>query len=252
MSIQINNLSFQYNGTLKARLNNINIEIQENETVALLGVSGSGKSTLFNVLTSLYEPTEGEVCFKNCELIDLSYIRQSALDMLFPWKTAQENIEFALKERNISTQNNKNRIEDLLKVLKLEKHKDTYPEKLSGGEKKRLSFACGLSYSPKIILLDEAFTGVDLTLKLELWSFLKNEIEKAKASSFIITHDFDEAIYLADRLIFLNPNGNLCDEIITIDKKLKKSNQNIENFLSQSEIVDIKRKALNIFRNISA
>jgi len=62
MSIQINNLSFKYSENLKPRLNNINIEIQENETVALLGVSGSGKSTLFNVLTSLYEPTEGEVC----------------------------------------------------------------------------------------------------------------------------------------------------------------------------------------------
>ena len=251
MLLQINNLSFKYKDNLKPTLNNVNIELQENETVALLGVSGSGKSTLFNVLTELYSPTSGEINFNNCELIDLSYIRQSAMDMLFPWKTVQENIEFALKERNISIQNNKERINNLLKVLKLEKHKNVYPKKLSGGEKKRLSFACGLSYLPKIILLDEAFTGIDLTLKLELWSFLKSEIKKTKASSFIITHDFDEAIYLADRLIFLNPNGTLCDDIITIDKKLKNSEQDIEVFLSQNKIVEIKKRALNIFRKIS-
>lgn len=251
MSIQINNLSFKYSNNDKPRLNNINIEIQENETVALLGISGSGKSTLFNVLTSLYSPTTGEVCFNNCELFDLSYIKQSALDMLFPWKTVQGNIEFSFKERNISLKKNRERIENLLKVLKLEKHKNDYPKQLSGGEKKRLSFACGLSYSPKIILLDEAFTGIDLTLKLELWSFLKSEINDTKASSFIITHDFDEAIYLADRLIFLDPNGNLCDEIITIDKKLKDSEQDIEIFLSQYKIVEIKKRALNIFRKIS-
>lgn len=251
MSIKIKNLFFQYNQYQKSILNNINIDIKDDETVALLGISGSGKSTLFNVITSLYNPTSGEVHFENSQLYDLAYIRQSAMDMLFPWKTVQGNIEFALIERRNLTSENKKRINLLLTTLRLNHRKNYYPKELSGGELKRLSFACGLSYSPKIILLDEAFTGIDLSLKLELWTFLRSEMAKTKTTSFLITHDFDEAIYLADRIIFIGNNGALHAKEILIGKTLKENNSNIESFFSNHLIVEIKKEALMIFRSIN-
>lgn len=251
MSIKIKNLFFQYNQYQKSILNNINIDIKDDETVALLGISGSGKSTLFNVITSLYNPTSGEVHFGNSQLYDLAYIRQSAMDMLFPWKTVQGNIEFALIERRNLTSENKKRINLLLTTLRLNHRKNYYPKELSGGELKRLSFACGLSYSPKIILLDEAFTGIDLSLKLELWTFLRSEMAKTKTTSFLITHDFDEAIYLADRIIFIGNNGALHAKEILIGKTLKENNSNIESFFSNHLIVEIKKEALMIFRSIN-
>jgi len=252
MSIKIKDLSFRYEKELTSiLLNEINIEINDGETVALLGASGSGKSTLFNIITSLYEPTNGKVTFSNSELFDLSYIQQSAMDMIFPWKTVQGNIEFALKERDKLNDKTKKRIYTLLEILRLNHRKDYYPKQLSGGELKRLSFACGLSYSPKIILLDEAFTGVDLSLKLELWSFLKKEISTNRITTFIISHDFDEAIYLADRIIFLNQSGTIYSKQIVIDRKLKDNDISIEAFLSNAEVINIKKEAIKTFRTIN-
>jgi len=251
MSIKISDLSFRYSQKQSLILNNINIELVDGETVAILGASGSGKSTLFNIITSLYKPTKGQIKFGNSKLLDLAYIRQSAMDMVFPWKTVVENINFALKERKILNSKSIKKVKKLLDILRLTKRKNYYPNQLSGGELKRLSFACGLSYSPKILLLDEAFAGVDLSLKLELWSFLKNEIYTNKITTIVISHDFDEAIFLADRIVFLDQTGTIFSKQILINKKLKESNKSIENYFSKLEIVEIKKDAIETFRKLN-
>jgi len=251
MSVIIKDLSFKYNPKQKPILNNINLEIGDGEIIALLGTSGSGKSTLLNIISSLYQPTSGTINLININELELSYLQQSAIDMVFPWKTVIQNIEFALKERNQLTVEAKNRIENLLSVLKLNHRKNYFPNQLSGGEIKRLSFACGLSYLPKLILLDEAFSGVDLSLKLKLWEFLKNEIANNKASSVIISHDFDEAIFLADRIIFLDKNGTIHSKQLLIDRELKENLIDLEQFFSNKKIVEIKKEALSLFRKIN-
>lgn len=250
MGVSLKNLTFQHSDNTIPIIENLSFEIKESETVALLGDSGSGKSTLLNLITSFQKPISGSIEFSNIEKREISYIRQSAMDMLFPWLTVKENLEFALKERQQLTNETKNRLDYLVEILGLsEKVKGKkYPTELSGGEKKRLSFACGLSYTPKLILLDEAFTGIDFSLKWELWSFLREEIKRTKATALIVTHDFDEAIFLADRIVFLNKNKQIdANEVIVHKSEIF----DIEKSLSEEAFVKTKERTLKIYKEVN-
>ncbi|QMU65110.1 MAG: ATP-binding cassette domain-containing protein [Flavobacteriaceae bacterium] len=248
MPISINNISFKYENGNSKILENVNLDIKENETIAILGKSGAGKSTLLNIISNFYYPLTGEIELNGIISKDITYIRQSAIEMLFPWKNVQENVDFSLIERNQFTESNKKRNAELLKILKLDDKKKQYPSELSGGEKKRLSFSCGLSYSPKLILLDEAFTGIDFSLKWELWAFLRTEIEKLKAEAIIVTHDFDEALLLADKIVFLNPNKKI-DDIVIDTKGINK--KNIAKAISSNEFNELKIETLKAYNKIN-
>lgn len=250
MGVILKNVTFQYNESISPIIESINLEIKENQTVALLGTSGSGKSTLLNLITSFQKPTSGTIQLVNIAKSDVSYIRQSAMDMLFPWLTVKENIEFALKERKQLDSEAKERLMALIEILGLTEKvtKKSYPSELSGGEKKRLSFACGLSYAPKLILLDEAFTGIDFSLKWELWSFLRAEIERTKATAIIVTHDFDEALFLADRIVFFNSNKQIDTREVVVNKTDVLA---IEKSLSEPSFVKTKTETLKIYKEIN-
>jgi sulfate transport system ATP-binding protein len=172
------------------------------------------------------------------------------MDMLFPWLTVKENIEFALKERKQLDSEAKERLMALIETLGLTEKvtKKSYPSELSGGEKKRLSFACGLSYAPKLILLDEAFTGIDFSLKWELWSFLRAEIERTKATAIIVTHDFDEALFLADRILFFNSKKQIDTREVVVNKTNVLA---IEKSLSEPSFVKTKTETLKIYKEIN-
>jgi ABC-type nitrate/sulfonate/bicarbonate transport system ATPase subunit len=250
MGVILENLTFQYSDSIHPTIENLNLEIKENETIALLGISGSGKSTLLNLISSFQKPNSGSIELLNIDKSEVSYIRQSAMDMLFPWLTVKENIEFALKERNQLDSAAKERLVSLIKILGLTEkvNKKSYPTELSGGEKKRLSFACGLSYSPKLILLDEAFTGIDFSLKWELWSFLRAEIKRTKATVILVTHDFDEAIFLADRIVFFNRKKQIDDKEVKVHKT---DSVDIEKSLSKVSFMRTKGETLKIYKEIN-
>jgi len=240
MGVILKNLTFQYRDSIHPIIEDLNLEIKENETIALLGISGSGKSTLLNLISSFQKPNSGSIELVNIDKSEVSYIRQSAMDMLFPWLTVKENIEFALKERNQLDSEAKERLVSLIKILGLTEkvNKKNYPTELSGGEKKRLSFACGLSYSPKLILLDEAFTGIDFSLKWELWSFLRAEIKRTKAT----------VIFLADRIVFFNSKK----QIDTKEVKVNKADiVDIEKSLSEPSFIKTKGETLKIYKEIN-
>ena len=248
MSVSIKNISFKYDNSNKLILDNVNLEIKDEETVAILGISGSGKSTLLNIISGFFRPLTGNVELQRITTKDIAYIRQSAIEMLFPWKNVQENIDFSLKERNLFTDDNKKRNRELLHVLKLSDKKKQYPSELSGGEKKRLSFACGLSYSPKLILLDEAFTGIDFSLKWELWELLRKELKKHNSGAIIVTHDFDEAILLADKIFFLNPSKSIDETVINTEGMNK---LDIGTAISTREFNELKIKTLKVYNKIN-
>jgi sulfate transport system ATP-binding protein len=250
MGVILKNVTFQYSESISPIIESVNLEIKENQTVALLGISGSGKSTLLNLITSFQKPTSGTIQLVNIAKSDVSYIRQSSMDMLFPWLTVKENIEFALKERKQLDSEAKERLMALIETLGLTEKvtKKSYPSELSGGEKKRLSFACGLSYAPKLILLDEAFTGIDFLLKWELWSFLRAEIERTKATAIIVTHDFDEALFLADRILFFNSKKQIDTREVVVNKTNVLA---IEKSLSEPSFVKTKTETLKIYKEIN-
>ncbi|MFT6210491.1 MAG: ABC-type nitrate/sulfonate/bicarbonate transport system ATPase subunit [Bacteroidia bacterium] len=247
MPVSINDVAFRYGKS--TILDGVDVKIQDGEIVALLGVSGSGKSTLFNLISGLFEPSNGSVELSGFSKRDISYIRQSAMDMVFPWKTVSQNAEFALKERGELNEASKQRLSRILRILKLDGKLQNLPSQLSGGELKRLSFACGLSYSPKLVLLDEAFTGIDFSLKWELWACLKSELTILGATAVIATHDFDEAIFLSDRIIFLNPSKQIDGCEILVEKT---DDVDIGTSLSTQSFIRTKERTLKAYKKVNA
>lgn len=246
MLLKLDNISFAYSKNKKNIFNGLTLELFENESVTIMASSGSGKTTLFKILTQFLVPNSGNVSyFKNTTLQDFSYIKQTAMDMLFPWKTVKNNIEFPLKERKKLNQKSKKHLQNLIGKLQIQHLLQSYPKDLSGGEQKRVSIACGLSYAPKLILLDEAFTGIDMQLKLKLWRFFKEEIAaKKEISSLMITHDIDEALFLSDRILFLSNNGAIENRELIIPKHCRFTK--IDDYFSQPEIVNLKKEILSI------
>lgn len=247
MPLNINNLTFGYSQNQDV-FHNLSLEIKDGECVTLLGSSGSGKSTLFNLITSLVNNYDGTISLKGYSNTDISYISQSATDMIFPWKRVITNIEFPLKLRNSLNEETQDKISSLVSILKLQHRLNHYPSQLSGGELKRLSVATGLIYSPKLILLDEVFTGLDFALKWELWSFIKQEIKALKATVLIATHDLDEAVYLSNRIVFINKDKIVDNRQVLIEQI---ENLNIEEAFTSNAFISARKQTLKIYKDIN-
>lgn len=215
MSIEIRNLFFQYDFPKTTVLQNINLKIENGEVVALMGISGSGKSTLIKIISSFLKPTSGEVLINgnsvklNQPFKSIAYVSQASSKTLFPWLSVEDNIYYPNKLRNQLNLESKTYCDELLKILKIEHRRKSFPLNLSGGEQKRLSLAVSLSYKPEIILLDEPFSGIDFKLSEDLWDILYLDFKKRKPTVLFVTHSLDEATILAERVIFLNQSKSL-------------------------------------------
>lgn len=209
-AIKVLNLSFSYDGSERLILKDINMKVEEGEFVCILGQSGCGKSTLLRLLAGLETPTEGEV------LSDGKKIEGASLDKgvvfqdygLFPWMKAGENIMLALRQRfpGKDKKELKKRAMEMLGAVGLESSVyNKYPKELSGGMKQRCAIAQAFSIDPPVLLMDEPFGALDAVtrarlqdLVMELWS--QQELKK---TVFFVTHDVDEALLLANRIVVL-------------------------------------------------
>lgn len=180
---------------------NLNMDFSSDRVHCIFGPSGCGKTTFVNILTGLIDADQGEV--EGVENKFFSYIFQE--DRLLPWGTAEENILFALESRY-----NKNEAQQLadkyLSLVDLSKFKNSYPGQLSGGMKQRISVARAFAYGGDILVMDEPFRGLHLELKKGLMDYIINYWYQKNRFFFFITHDVDEALYVADDIhIFQGP-----------------------------------------------
>lgn len=216
--IEIKNLSLVYENDKETfeSLKNVNLTIKRGEFVCVIGSSGCGKSTLLSVLEGLNEPTRGQIII-NGEKIDGPSSDRAVVFQnysLFPWMTAKKNIAFAVREtlkkkRRITQQEAYAIAEKFLYKVGLEGFFDKLPGELSGGMQQRVAIARALATDPKILLMDEPFGAIDAKTRevlqqqlLKLW----REDEDKKTVIFV-THDLDEALLLADRIVFMVPGG---------------------------------------------
>lgn len=217
MKIEIRNLSFKYDYSPALILQNINLNIEKGEVLALMGTSGSGKSTLIKIILSFLKPTGGEVLINNNPVQikkpyhSLAYVSQSSHKTLFPWLTVEDNAYYPNRLRGNFNSVTKRYCDELLYTLKLNNQRNSFPLRLSGGEQKRLSLVVALSYKPEIILLDEPFSGIDFKLKEELWDVLYRDFQARKPAVLFVTHSLDEASILAHKVIFLNGSKTLTE-----------------------------------------
>ncbi|GAB1483096.1 ABC transporter ATP-binding protein [Treponema sp.] len=210
-------------------LNGIDLEIRKNEFVCVVGPSGCGKTTLLNIIAGLETFDRGSVTMHGKDIIGPGPERGVIFQQyaLFPWMTVRKNIEYGMKFLRKSdangnmvryTKEEKSKLADhYIKMVNLSGFTDSYPKALSGGMKQRVAIARGYALNPEVLLMDEPFGALDAQSRAQLQEELLNTWEKEKKTAFFITHDVDEAVLLATRVVIMSARPGQIKEIIDID-----------------------------------
>ena len=215
MTIQVIDVSKRF-GTFDA-LNGVNLEIKPGELVALLGPSGSGKTTLLRVIAGLEKPDTGRILFNDEDTTEtrvqereVGFVFQHYA--LFRHMSIFENVAFGLRVRPRALRPSETeisrRVHELLKLVQLDWLADRYPHQLSGGQRQRIALARALAIEPKVLLLDEPFGALDAKVRKELRRWLRRLHDEINLTSVFVTHDQEEALEVADRVVVVN-NGKI-------------------------------------------
>ncbi|MES3013994.1 MAG: sulfate ABC transporter ATP-binding protein [Pseudomonadota bacterium] len=211
MSIEIRNLNKRFGNTVVC--DNLNLDIPSGELVALLGPSGSGKTSLLRIIAGLERPDSGSVLFHG-EDATFDDVRDRQVGFvfqhyaLFGHMSIFENVAFGLRVRPKATRPSEAQITakvtELLKLVQLDWLADRYPHQLSGGQRQRIALARALAVEPKVLLLDEPFGALDAKVRKELRRWLRRLHDEMHITSVFVTHDQDEAMEVADRVVVMN------------------------------------------------
>jgi sulfate transport system ATP-binding protein len=207
MSINVKQVSKRF-GEFQA-LDNINLEIKDGSLVALLGPSGSGKSTLLRAIAGLETPDTGSIWINGQDTTYLD-VKERNIGFvfqhyaLFKHLTVRQNIAFGLEIRKTPAKLIKERTEELLDLIQLQGLGNRYPNQLSGGQRQRVALARALAVRPQVLLLDEPFGALDAKVRKELRAWLRRLHDEVHVTSVFVTHDQEEAMEVADRIVVMN------------------------------------------------
>jgi iron(III) transport system ATP-binding protein len=223
MFLKIENLHFKYKNNKNDNIKNLNISIEKGEIVGILGESGSGKSTILRILAGLETPYKGNIEIDGKKIYDdKTFIETEHRGIgmvfqdyaLFPHMTVAKNIMFGLKK--ISKSEKEKRMIEMLELVNLKEYQNKYPYELSGGQQQRIAIARAIAPKPLILLLDEPFSNLDANLKSKIRNDLKKIIKDANITSIFVTHDKEDAIDIASKVIVLD-KGEVIKSVETIE-----------------------------------
>ena len=198
-------------------LEDINLTVNEEEFVALVGPSGCGKSTLLNITAGLLEPSTGNVKFTEVEeghQPRLSIVFQET--GLFPWRNVYDNIAFGLEASGISKAECEKRISHYIELVGLKGFEKAFPHQLSGGMRQRVGIARALAVEPDLLLMDEPFSALDAQTRTIMQEELVTLWDKTRLSTLYVTHNIQEAVMLADRVVMLSRRPGKISSILKI------------------------------------
>lgn len=217
LSIQNVNKSFTVDGQKVDVLKDINLEVQEGEFIAIVGHSGCGKSTLLKIIAGLEKNDTGLVTVDGKEVngpgMDRGMIFQE--HRLFPWMSIEKNVQLGLK--GLSKEEKTKLSDQYLELVKLSEFKKAYPSQLSGGMSQRAAIARSLVSQPEVLLLDEPFGALDALTKIELQEELLKIRERFHNTMIMVTHDIEEAVYLADRIVVMSARPGRIKDVIKVE-----------------------------------
>lgn len=197
--IEINNISFGYQA--EKILNEISFSLEAGLPTCLLGRSGLGKTTLLNIIVGLLQPSSGSIVASfNRPGRGVAYLNQNA--GLLPWRTAEANIYLAGDLLDISL--DKNLVMELIELMGLKSKLSHYPDQLSGGELQRFALIQRLVLSPKLLVLDEPFGALDIILRRDLSSLIREIVKSKGIYSLVVTHQPEDALFLAENILILS------------------------------------------------
>ncbi|WP_188190015.1 ABC transporter ATP-binding protein [Nonomuraea sp. SYSU D8015] len=205
-------------GTFTA-LDHVSLDIADREFVTVVGPSGCGKSTLMSMAAGLVEPTSGEVLVDGVPVPgpgpDRGVIFQQYA--LFPWLTVRKNVEFGLKLMELPADERRRRAEHAIELVGLSDFADALPKTLSGGMKQRCAIARAYAVNPQVLLMDEPFGALDALTRVQLQDQLLDTWSQEQRTVMFITHDVDEAVYLARRVVVMAARPGRIQQIVDVD-----------------------------------
>jgi iron(III) transport system ATP-binding protein len=245
--LTVSNISKSF-GSFQA-LKEASFSVNEGELVCILGPSGCGKTTLLRVIAGLEEQSSGEIVQKGVTISnlppdqrDFGIVFQSYA--LFPNLTIKKNIIFGLQTRKQSSEIIENRLNELLSLIGLESHKNKYPAQLSGGEQQRVALARALAPSPGLLLLDEPLSALDAKVRQFLRLEIKNLQKKLGVTTIMVTHDQEEALSMADRIILMNKG--VIEQIGTPQELYSKPDTSFTaDFIGKTNLISAKKVSKN-------
>lgn len=248
--ISVERVSKEYvNGAVVA-LDDMTLDIEENKVTAFIGPSGCGKTTLLRLIAGLEYPTRGLISSYGNPIEgpgpDRGMVFQAYTS--YPWLTVSANVEHGMHIQGVRKEERKERTEHFLKLVHLSKFAKAYPSELSGGMKQRVAIARTLAQSPQLLLLDEPFGALDAQVTWEMEEMVIEIIESESKTVILVTHDIQEAIYLADRIIFFTRQPGKIKADLSMDFKEGKRFLRKEDLLSREGYVDMEKTLYRMMR----
>jgi NitT/TauT family transport system ATP-binding protein len=202
-------------------LEDVSFTVADGEFVCVVGPSGCGKTTLLKCIAGLLRPTRGEVLLRGKRVLDppdeLALVFQEYSRSLMPWSSVRNNVLLPLRHKRLSSAERRELVEESLESVGLTRFIDHYPWQLSGGMQQRVAIARALAYQPSILLMDEPFASVDAQTRADLEDLILRVREEYGITILFVTHDIDESVYLADRVVVLTHSPTRVKEIVAVD-----------------------------------
>jgi NitT/TauT family transport system ATP-binding protein len=222
------------------------VDIARGEFVSVFGPNGCGKSTLINLIAGLIVPDGGEILFggKTLATTKIGYVFQNYREALFPWLTAWNNIEYPLKLMKLAPRERRARVERLVTRLGIKIDLARYPYELSGGQQQLVSILRALVVEPEVLFLDEPFSALDYEMTLFMREQLQRLFLETRTTTVLVSHDLEEAVYLADRVLLLTRRpARIADDV-----PMPLTRPRSDETLSDADYVRLKGHCLEVFQ----
>lgn len=245
VAISVQNLKKSFNNT--EVFQDFSIGIERGKITAIFGPNGSGKSTLLNILSGIVARDGGNFDIENFNHFEFSYIFQNYRESLLPWRTNFENVALPLEIQNKSKKEIRQRVEELQKLFEFKFNWESYPYELSGGQQQILAFMRALVTNPKVLFIDEPFSALDYENNLRLREHLQKYFLNFKPTILLITHNIEEAVHLAEKIVVFSQRPTQVLEIIENPLPYPRTIQS----LKAEQFHQVKDKVLSVFQKVA-
>lgn len=242
--ITIRGLSKSFNGTVV--YDRFDLDLPQGEFISIFGPNGCGKSTLINMISGLLPLDAGQVLFDGQTIQETrrSYVFQNYRDALFPWLRAIDNIHYPLKLMGLSRRERAARVEQLLADFEVKIDLNAYPYMLSGGQQQTVSILRALVTNPEVLFLDEPFSALDYEMTLFMREQLQRVFMKTKTTMLLVSHDLEEAVQLANRVLLLTRRPTRVADSVEIDLPWPRRTESVID----TRFVELKSHCLAVFQ----
>jgi NitT/TauT family transport system ATP-binding protein len=245
ISLKAISKKFKKDSVATSALEGIDLEVQKGEFVTVFGPNGSGKTTLLNIVSGLDNPDSGEVLVsgKKPKDAEVGFVFQNYNESLFPWLSTLENVMFPLEVKGMGKEKQTQIAEHLLGKVGLLHSKDKYVYELSGGQRQLVSICRAMASDPDILIMDEPFSALDYSTTRKMELELLDIWQEKKITTLFVSHDIDEAIFLADKVVVLSPRPATIKKVFDV----KLARPRTLDMLSSPEFTELRNAILNTF-----